>query len=315
MLAEVLPVVLPAPSRADFTREVQIQPTESGLIHPVLQVAQKEASTAERWAALPPVTVVNPIREAKPGATTLLHAVDAQGDQPLVILAVQRYGRGRVAAFAVRDSWRWRMHRSVPRDDRSHQNFWRQMLRWLVESVPERVSVEPVSQAALHEPVTIRAEVRGEDFAASGSAEARLSIVSPSGEESDVTMDAAPTGRGEYRARFVPREPGLHELRVQARDTAESTSQATAYFTATTDAREFHRAELDAELLQRVSNATGGRYFHLRDATAVVEHIEPRMDGVTVTKRLPLWNMPVIFLLIVAFLCAEWGYRRWRGLV
>ena len=31
--------------------------------------------------------------------------------------------------------------------------------------------------------------------------------------------------------------------------------------------------------------------------------------------RLELWDMPALFLLLITLLCAEWLYRRWRGLV
>jgi hypothetical protein len=34
-----------------------------------------------------------------------------------------------------------------------------------------------------------------------------------------------------------------------------------------------------------------------------------------VLSRLELWDMPLLFLLLVILLCAEWAYRRWRGLV
>ena len=37
--------------------------------------------------------------------------------------------------------------------------------------------------------------------------------------------------------------------------------------------------------------------------------------GAWVLTRHELWDMPVIFMLLVLFLCAEWGYRRWRDLI
>jgi hypothetical protein len=30
--------------------------------------------------------------------------------------------------------------------------------------------------------------------------------------------------------------------------------------------------------------------------------------------RLELWDMPALFALLIALLCGEWMYRRWRGL-
>jgi len=36
--------------------------------------------------------------------------------------------------------------------------------------------------------------------------------------------------------------------------------------------------------------------------------------GVTVVNQMDLWDMPVILLLLVALVTAEWSYRKLRGL-
>jgi len=35
---------------------------------------------------------------------------------------------------------------------------------------------------------------------------------------------------------------------------------------------------------------------------------------VTVVNQMDLWDMPIIFLLLVALVSAEWSYRKMRGL-
>ena len=53
------------------------------------------------------------------------------------VLAFQRYGRGKALALPVQDSWVWQMHASMPLEDMTHENLWRQLLRWLVDGVPD----------------------------------------------------------------------------------------------------------------------------------------------------------------------------------
>jgi hypothetical protein len=36
--------------------------------------------------------------------------------------------------------------------------------------------------------------------------------------------------------------------------------------------------------------------------------------GVTVVNEMDLWDMPIVFLLLVALVGSEWGYRKLRGL-
>ena len=73
-----------------------------------------------------------------------------------MVLAYQRYGAGKSLAFTVHDSWLWQMHADMPLEDMTHENLWRQLLRWLVSGVPGPVTVS-VSSAA-H-----RARVAGDD--------------------------------------------------------------------------------------------------------------------------------------------------------
>ena len=51
---------------------------------------------------------VNSIRLVKPGATVLLTGIDNR-KQDQIVLAYQRYGRGKAIAMPIQDSWLWRM--------------------------------------------------------------------------------------------------------------------------------------------------------------------------------------------------------------
>ena len=125
-VSDVLPVVLPpvaADSEEGFFAEVRVSATRAGASHAATQIADTEQASVERWDTLPPVTVVNPITEAKPGATVLLSAPD-----DLIILAFQRYGAGKSLALPIQDSWMWQMHADVPVEDQTHETFWRRLL-------------------------------------------------------------------------------------------------------------------------------------------------------------------------------------------
>ena len=66
----------------------------------------------------------------------------------------------RRSRFLAQDSWQWQMHASITLEDQTHENFWRQMLRWLVDDVP--VAVEARTTTDRVEPgeaVTIEATV------------------------------------------------------------------------------------------------------------------------------------------------------------
>ena len=115
-------------------------PICSGEAHGVTQIAGTEAASTARWNEMPVLTSVNTIRAVKPGATVLLNGTDEhRRDQ--VVLASQRYGRGKTLAFPVQDSWHWQMDVKMSLEDQTHENYWRQLLRWLVDGVPDTVDV------------------------------------------------------------------------------------------------------------------------------------------------------------------------------
>ena len=144
-VADAIPVVL-GTSAADPSRplEVRVAPTPAGSLNPATQIAGPGEVATDVWERLPAVTTVNPIQQVKPGATPLLIGRSTGGDASdldQVVLAWQRFGRGRAFALTIQDSWLWQMHADVPLDDQSHERFWQQLLRGLVDGVTEPVVV------------------------------------------------------------------------------------------------------------------------------------------------------------------------------
>ena len=95
--------------RGSRRAELVVRPTRAGANHPATQITDKEEDAAAKWRDLPPLTSLNPIRDTKPGATMLLTGIDERGREQ-VVLAYQRYGRGKALALPVQDTWLWRMH-------------------------------------------------------------------------------------------------------------------------------------------------------------------------------------------------------------
>ena len=320
-VADPLPVVMTAPAGSGgegggFFAEIRVEPTRSGISHPATQIAANMDESARRWSELPPVSSVNPLFEVKPGASTLLTGSAEGLPASLVVLAHQRYGRGKALAFPIQDSWMWQMHASIPLDDMTHETLWQQLLRWLVSYVPDPVMVTASSDRAnLDDPVTITAEVQDETFLRVNDAEVIAYVTAPSGTRFEAPMDWAVDADGEYRASFVPEELGLHKIRVEAREGGRRLGEHTAYVEAAELPTEFFDAEMRAPLLKRIAEETGGRFYTPANAATLAEDVSFTRSGTTVLEERDLWDMPIIFLLLLALVGTEWSYRRRRGLV
>lgn len=314
-LADAFPVELGVGTPDTSATELHARPTPLGTLHPALQIAGNDSATAARWASLPPLTTVNTLLRAKPGATVLLDGGLEPGPGTRPLLTVQRFGRGRVMALGAQDTWLWQMHASIAVADSTHETLWRQMLRWLVSDVPDRVEPLVAEESGTGEAVQVRATVSDKAFLRENGASVSGSVVGPDGAVSDVTFDWAVDRDGEYSASFVPASPGVHDVVLRSVSKGDTTRSAHAFVRVAEPTEEYFGAELRTSLLRQVASETGGGYYAAANALDVARDIVYSPSGSTVVKQNDLWDMPLIFLIFLIALGAEWWLRRRRGLV
>ena len=331
-VADVMPLEIAARrdgADTSYFTALRVEPTPAGLTHPAAQVAAGEKESAARWRTLPAVSSVNRLGRLKPGATVLLSGVPMAGDAPLgggegqgpgsaqPVLAYQRYGRGLSIAMPVQDSWLWQMHADVPLEDLTHETFWRQTLRWLVSEVPGRVTASAANdQVAPNEPVALRAAVEDARHLRVNDARVTARVTSPTGTVSTLPMEWSVERDGEYRASFAPAEGGVYEVAMAALKDGKPVGADTAYVEVAPSRAEYFDARMRAPLLRRIAEETGGRFYTPADVASLPEDIRfTAAGGATTVEQMDLWDMPVLFLLLLALVAGEWGYRRWRGMV
>ena len=313
-VADVLPVVLDdAAGDGDesFFTEIAVETTRVGATHVATQIADTEEASEARWRELPPITVVNPITEVKPGATTLL--TGPGGD--LVLLAFQRYGAGKSLAFPVQDSWTWQMHADIDVDDMTHETYWRRLLRWLVDGVPDQVLIDlPTDRVQPEETVEILAAVGDVNFEELNNSLVLATITHPDGDFTDLPMEWTAQRDGEYRTSFTPSAEGFYEVRVEAMLGDEPLGEAVAHVQVAPSDAEFYDSTMRAPLLERIAEDTGGRFYTPETVGTLADDIQYVGGGVTVVEEHDLWDMPALLLLLAALVLGEWGFRRFRGL-
>lgn len=315
-VADVLPVVLERSGgngEGELTR-LTVRPTRAGAAEAVTQVADSESASLAKWNAMPSVLSVNRLAGVKPGATVLLGGIDeAKRERP--VLVTQRYGRGRTFAFSVFDSWVWQMHASVAVDDMTHEHFWRQLLRGLSDGVPDAVDARTVTdRVEPGEPAALVVDVVDKSFVELNDAAVVAHVTGPDGATSDVPLAWTGERSGEYRGTMPTSAPGWYEARIDATRAAQPVGSAVVHVQAGPSDVEYFDATMHAGVLRRIAEETGGRFYQAAGAPAIVEDLRYTGRGVTTIEERELWHMPIVLLLIVGLLCAEWGYRRAVGL-
>lgn len=325
-LADVLPIYIDGDAVPDsltplLTLTARVTPAGAG--HPVTQHAAP-ARGAERDATSPivrvPVTSVNRVARLKPGAVALLEASDGggrSGRQHQPVLVFQRFGRGLSVAMPIQDSHLWYMTADVPVEDVAFHTLWRRLLRWLTSDTPDQLRVSTsVDRVRPGGTVTVQAELADSSFVRRNDARVTAYVRAPSGVERELSLEWVVDRDGEYRGSYSSEELGVHTVRVTATSsqrTAPALEDSARVAVADLGA-EFFGAEMRRPLLQRIADETGGRFYTPETMRTLPDDIAMTKRGVIVMQQMDLWDMPVVLLLLVVLLSAEWAYRRRRGL-
>jgi uncharacterized membrane protein len=282
--------------------------TGPGATHPLMQLGAGLEETAEKWDAMPPLAAIAPLGGPKPGASVLALTA-GPGGAPRALVAVQRFGEGRSMAFTGEATWRWRM--LMPSTDRSFDRFWRQAIRWLALPATDPIAIDVPAGGAPGDTLPLTVRVRTAAFAPERDATVDVQVTAPDGRLE--TVPAADTDRG-FVARFRPEQPGVYRIHAEARrGDARLGTAATSILIGGADL-EMTDPRLNAELLERLAFASGGRVIAPGDAAALAAALRDAVPAATLAVRRDLWHNAWSFLAIVTLLAGEWVLRRRWGL-
>ncbi len=312
-LAELLPVLLP-PQKPTFHRDqAGVELTPAGRDSLITRLAEDAGENVKRWQALPKLADYQELGAPKPGATVLAQLLTPAGGA-LPLLVTENYGRGRTAVMATGGSWRWQMLQAVA--DTTHEMFWQQLLRWLVTGTPGPVTASTPRQVLADQTlVRLEAAVRDRTYLPAADARVEAHILGPEGLSDTVELAPDLHEPGLYRAEWRASAPGAYMAEVVARRGEEEVGRDTITFRREDGVAENFRAEQNRELLQKLSEQTGGRYYRPQEARRLLDDISYSEAGITVRETKDLWNMPAVFILLMLLKAAEWYLRRRWGVV
>ena len=128
-------------------------------------------------------------------------------------------------------------------------------------------------------------------------------------------MTPTPGQPGRYETVLDAVAPGIYRFEATADIEGELLGSSRLAVRREDGVAEHFRIQQDRPLLERLANATGGRYFALADAASIPEAVQFSDAGVVERRLLDLWNMPINFVLLLLFKATEWLLRlRWGRL-
>ena len=326
-LLDLLPTTLPTQA-ATFHREADprngtthttAELAPAGADNIITRLVDDPAANDAKWKKLPYLMDYEDPGTPKPGAVVLANMITPEG-RKLPLLTTENFGRGRTAIMATGGSWRWQM--SSPLGDTAHDLFWQQLLRWLVSDTPGHVAASVPAQLLLDNgAVTLTAEVRDQQYNPAPDAKVEAHILGPSGVSALVEMTPVPDSPGQFQAAWSAPKTGayLTEVTAQRTDPASGTFKELGRDVLTFQrmdgvAENFH-TEQNRDLLERLATQTGGQYWKPADLGKLAGAIPFSEAGVTMRETKDLWNLPLVFLVLLLLRFSEWWLRRKWGIV
>jgi uncharacterized membrane protein len=326
-LIDLLPATLPTQT-GTFHREAD---PKSGANHATAELApagvdsaitrllDDPSANAAKWKKLPYLMDYENPGTPKPGAAVLANTITPEG-RKLPLLITENFGHGRTAIMATGGTWRWQM--SSPVGDPAHDLFWQQLLRWLVSDTPGPVTAFVPAQMLLDNgAVTLTAEVRDAQYNPAPDAKVEAHILGPSGVSALVEMTPVPDSPGQFQAAWSAPKAGAYvtEVTAQRADPGAGTVRELGRDVLTFQrmdgvAENFH-TEQNRGLLERLATQTGGQYWKPADLGKLAGAIPFSEAGVTVRETKELWDLPLIFLVLLLLRFSEWWLRRKWGIV
>jgi uncharacterized membrane protein len=311
-MADLLPVVLPSHKGTFHREQATVELTPAGAESIICRLLEDPAKNIDRWKKLPPLMDYEEIGTPKPGAAVLVET--KVGSRNLPLLATENYGRGRTAVMATSSTWHWRM--LLPVEDKSQEAFWQQLLRWLVSDTPGRVySSIPNPMLFDDGHVKISADVRDKNYMPLGDARVEAHFLGPQNTAALVEMTPDPNSPGIFNAEWTADKQGTYTVEISAKRAEEDVGRDTLMFQRIDGVAENFHTEQNRDLLEKLSSQTGGRYWQPQELSKLSTEIPYSEAGITIREAKDLWNMPVIFLLILLLPASEWILRRKWGLI
>jgi hypothetical protein len=272
------------------------------------------AAPLDAWRDLPPLSVAPDLRGLKADGEALL--VDGRN---LPVLSWHQVGQGRVLLLAADGIWRWQFGSSSQHSGATIlPPWWRRAAHWLARPTVEgQVDIRPEKAVVPRgQNVVFVAHVNDENYRPVDNASVGVTIT-----PADTTHGARPTrldltgNQGFLTGSAGALPPGHYRYQGRARTPKSELPPMDGQFVVDSLGVEMERLEADHETLERVAAASGGRMWAPDSLRGLDQALAQEAVAREERAQVVLWDHPLVFVIFVLLVSAEWLLRRRRGLV
>ena len=316
-LSDLYPVVLDSsqPGGWGSRTPATLHLTDSGRRSLLTKLADTNDQNAQVWENLPGFQWHAAVQRAKAGTETLaVHSEMSNEFGRLPLLVTKPQGAGKVLFMGTDGAWRWR--KGV--EDLYHYRFWGQVIRWMAyqrnmaRGETLRLVFTP-EQPEIGQTLSLQAHVMNQSGEPLNQADVQATITTPGGTTKTLRMRAETGEWGTYQGQFQAEMAGKHRLLLACTQT-EATLETS--FLVQGQPREQTGKPARPEVLEEISRLTNAATIPLQseNSSLILDQLRKLPLPPPSTKRLQLWNHPLVAAVLGGLLVLFWVWRKASGL-
>ena len=309
-LAGVLPVDVRA-GDGQLQGQVPMIPTELGLRHFIMRLANTPEANLDIWKQLRPLDGASQWAGLKPAAQLL-----AESPKKIPLLAAQNVGAGRTIAFAGDTTWRWRKDKT---GIGHHARFWRQLILWLAKKEdagsPSLKIALPTRRLALGQSLPVTVQAHEADGTKISKATVNATVETPDGKK--VPLEIFAQGDGFQGTFWQTDSVGDFTLEVTGKAGDRDLGTTRVKFLVYSEDAESQQPAADLSLLQSIAKLTDGEFHRHLELPEFLRSLDKKDLNLEVAQPVivTLWDRWETLLLFLILMTIEWIARKRLGMV
>jgi hypothetical protein len=158
-------------------------------------------------------------------------------------------------------------------------------------------------------------DVRDKTYLPAADTQVEARVMGPQGIAEQIVMKPDPVTPGLYHADYTAPKTGSYLTEFVARRGAEEVGRDVITLQRQDGVAENFRTSQNRELLEKLSQQTGGKYWKANGLGKLTDEIALSEAGITVREARDLWDLPAVFMALLSLRGAEWWLRRKWGVV
>jgi hypothetical protein len=311
--SSILPFDLKGATIRYVSTNLSLELTAEGRLHPTTRLVENSEENLKVWSELPPFLGVVSLGSASTDAaalTTFRNPSDPKSILPGIV--VRNYGKGKMMAATVTPFWRWDfLLWGIGKDNQSYQKLWNNSVRWLVTR-EDMDLVNIFTDKKIYksgERINFKAKIFDQNYQKIKDASVLLKIKTEASADSEM-LSLSLDLMGDYTGTLRSLSPGKYLFQGEVFRDETRIGSKKGEFTVEEYSLEDVDLNTDFDLLRRMAEVSGGKFYEKDQIGNLVTDIELAEKQEERTKEIQLWNHPILLILFIGCLSVEWAIRK-----